>query len=328
MTIENGLKYVAFGITNKCSHQCDICYETANLNPTCRHHGDLTTLLRICDKLAAAEVEFVELVGGDPAEHPEIRVLVKYLHKLGIAVGILSNTHQSWYEVLRYVSALEWTVHGQQPYHNAYTLPGAYQETLGRLKSFAADKREDQQIGITLNFTSVMSVCLYDTVRELAEELPINYIQLQRVGPFGGAADGMHKLTLTEILATYRQIQRVDLKLGLDIEVVDSFPMCLLPSEFHKYTARCDWGFGTAYVDMSGNLSRCAVNQQPLGNILDPETPLEKLWAEHPDLIKFREKKYLPPHCQKCELLEQCGGGCPSSCGGCELSVDELLVRS
>ena len=148
------------------------------------------------------------------------------------------------------------------------------------------------------------------------------------MGPFGGAASGLHALRLDEIIAIFRQIQRLDEELKIAIEVVDSYPMCLLPVDLQRYTARIDWGFGTAYIDMRGNLSRCAVNQRPLGNILDPKTSLEKIWAEHPDLIKFREKKYLPSRCQKCDLLEQCGGGCPSSCGGCDLSADELMIRS
>lgn len=328
MARQSKLKYVALGITTHCSHHCDICYETANLRPFERRHGDMKTLLQICDKLVEAGVEFVELVGGDPAAHPGIVALVHYLQDSGIKVGMLSNTHQSWREVSPYVSSLEWTVHGRQSYHDAYTRPGTYNEVLNRLKSFADSKREDQQIAITVNFTPVMATSLYDTARELTQELPIDYIQLQRVGPFGGAASGLHALRLDEIIAIFRQIQRLDEELKIAIEVVDSYPMCLLPVDLQRYTARCDLGFGTAYIDMRGNLSRCAVNQRPLGNILDPKTSLEKIWAEHPDLIKFREKKYLPSRCQKCDLLEQCGGGCPSSCGGCDLSADELMIRS
>lgn len=329
MAVQYQLNYVALGITNFCSHNCSICYETAKLKPEERRHGDLETLKQIGLEFQKTGVKSVELVGGDPAEYPDIGTLVESYHELGLSIGILSNTHKSWQAVAPYVTALEWTVHGPEAYHDAYTKPRAYAEVVDRLKLFAETKREDQQIGLTINFTSIMAEKLYEVVDTLSKELPVDYVQLQRVGPFGGAASGCYNLTLEEIIKIYRQIQRIDKELGIGIEVVDSFPMCFLPQDLRKYTTRCNWGFDTCYVDMDGNLSRCAVNQIPLGNILNSETPLAKLWAEHPALIKFREKKYLPAmRCQKCVLLPQCGGGCPSSCGGCELSADKLIITS
>lgn len=328
MAENNTLRYVAFGITNHCSHNCSFCYETAKLKPEDRRHGDLETLKQICDELHTTGVKFVELVGGDPVDYPEIEPLTEYLHHLGISIGILSNTHRTWQKYAPYVSTLEWTVHGPESYHNALTKPESYAEVVNRLKHFAERKRADQQIGLTINFTPIMAQKLYEVVRDLAEELPIDYVQLQRVGPFGGAANGSYSLKLEEVISIYRQIQHIDSELGIRIEVVDSYPICILPDDLRHYTAHCDWGFGTAYVDMDGNLSRCAVNQIPLGNILNPQTPLTWLWENHPSLIKFREKQYLPQRCQKCDLLEECGGGCPSSCGGCELSADSLIISA
>lgn len=320
------LKYVALGITNMCSHHCNFCYETANLKATDRKHGDFNILRNICHELVKANVDFVELVGGDPAEHPDIGRLTEYLSDHGINVGILSNTHKSWKAVAPHVSNLEWTVHGPESYHDAYTKLGAYQRTLKRLKKFASVKNGTQQIGLTINFTKIMVCELYNVIQNLSQEIPINYVQLQRIGPFGGAANRYYKLELSEIVAIYHQIQKIDRELNIGIEVVDSYPLCILPEELRKYTARCDWGYGTGYIDMSGNLSRCAVNQIPLGNILNPKTPLAELWSRHPALIKFRKKQYLPPKCQFCDLLKQCGGGCPSSCGGHNLSADQLAI--
>lgn len=322
----NRLKFVALGITTHCSHNCSFCYETAKLNAAERRDGDLRTLMQIGDKLVTAGVKTVELVGGDPAEHPEIERLTRYLKRSGLDVAILSNTHRSWHEVAPYVKALEWTVHGPQEVHDGFTKPRAYEEALSNLKRFAKNKRSYQQIGITLNFTSTMTEKLFETVSTLAKELPIDYVQLQRIAPFGGAAGCSFCLTKKEVVRIFEQIRRVDEELGIDIEVVDSFPLCILPEELRKYTARCDWGFGTAYVDMKGNLSRCAVNQIPLGNILNPDTPLNELWENHSDLQKFRAKRYLPKKCRKCKMLGACGGGCPSSCGGCELSADRLIA--
>ena len=328
MATEHKLTYVALGITTRCSHRCDICYETAGLDERERRDGDLNTLFQIGDKLAEAGVEFVELVGGDPAEYIKIGILAHYLRENGLEVGVLSNTHFSWKDYAPYVSALEWTIHGQQYYHDQYTRMGSYQEVLTRLQQFAEEKDKHQKIGLTLNFTPLMATELFNTVEEVQRRIPVDYVQLQRVGPFGGAAGGKHNLKVEEVLQIFQQVQLVDQQLGIEIEVVDSFPICLLPEGLRKYTARCDWGYGTAYVDMYGNLSRCAVNQIPLGNVLDPSMPLKQRWEKHPELRRFREKKYLPETCQKCSLLARCGGGCPSSSGASQISADDLAIPS
>lgn len=111
--------------------------------------------------------------------------------------------------------------------------------------------------------------------------------------------------------------------------MVDAFPLCLIPEEYHKYLGNCDWGFGTASLDMNGNISRCAVashcGENLLGNILTES--LENIWENHPTLRSFRNKEYLREECQECNLLEKCGGGCPMSCENNSLSTD-VLIRS
>ena len=180
--------------------------------------------------------------------------------------------------------------------------------------------------GITLNFTKVNYAHIFETITHVLHwGIKVDYVQVQRIGPHGRAADGSWKLTLDEIMTAYRQIARLSEELGIRAEVVDAFPLCLLPEEVRQYAGRCDWGFGTCAVFMDGSVSRCAVARRDLGNIL--ETPLIEIWNSHPELEEFRAKTYLRDECQRCQLLEPCGGGCPTSCGGCHLCSDELLSR-
>ena len=90
--------------------------------------------------------------------------------------------------------------------------------------------------------------------------------------------------------------------------MVDAFPLCLIPEEYHKYLEKCDWGYHTASLDMNGNITRCAVadhcGENLLGNVF--ETPITKIWETSKTLIKFRSKEYLEDDCRECDILEKC----------------------
>ncbi len=302
--------FAALHITTYCEGNCAFCYITEEGAP--RQHGDLQTLKRIVDQLAIAGVETIELVGGNPSLYPDIVELLEYCNQAGLEVAILSNTqyypHTSIAEIAPYVTALETTIHGLPEVHDHFTRTGAYAETMARLREWQQCKTPEQGTGITLNFTKVNYAHIFETITHVLHwGIKVDYVQVQRIGPHGRATDGSWKLTLDEIMTAYRQIARLSEELGIRAEVVDAFPLCLLPEEVRQYAGRCDWGFGTCAVFMDGSVSRCAVARRDLGNIL--ETPLIEIWNSHPELEEFRAKTYLRDECQRCPLLEPCGGG-------------------
>ena len=87
----NHLNSVALHITNICSHNCPMCYAT-NQTQT-KRESDLANLKKIAIELKKANVEEVNLVGGDPCEYSHIEELLKHLNSLGFSLPILSNTH-------------------------------------------------------------------------------------------------------------------------------------------------------------------------------------------------------------------------------------------
>lgn len=320
--------FAALHITTYCEGDCAFCYITEKGAP--RQHGDLETLKRIVDRLAEAGIQTIELVGGNPSLYPHIVELLQYCQQAGLEVAILSNTHYYQYasieKITPYVTALETTIHGLPEFHDSFTHHGAYANVIANLRAWQQCKRPEQGTGITLNFTKANCAHIFETITKILHQgIKVDYVQVQRIGPHGRATDGSWKLTLDEVITAYRQIARLSDELGIRAEVVDAFPLCLLPEEVRQYAGRCDWGFGTCAVFMDGSVSRCAVARRDLGNIL--ETPLTEIWINHPELKEFRAKKYLRDECQRCQLLEACGGGCPTSCGGCHLCTDELLTR-
>lgn len=329
------LKSVALHITNECSSKCPMCYYTKDGQIKCE--GNLETLKQIGVELRNAGVEEIILVGGDPAEYSKIQELVEFYHRLGFRIPILSNTHRykntTVERITPFVTSLEATFHGttSEEHDNFNRTPGSYNMIIENLKKYAKEKTEDQQLGGVLNVMNYNYDRLYEIIDHvLAQGLPLDYVLIQRIGLYGKAENEMKYAIVKEKLAkAFEQVDRINKELGVESVMVDAFPLCLIPKEYHQYLGSCDWGKGTASMDMNGNISRCAVaehcGQNLLGNIL--ETPITEIWQNHPTLVHFRSKDYLREECKQCDLLTKCGGGCPMSCGNNELSSD-LLVKS
>lgn len=327
------LKSVALHITNECSGKCPMCYYAKNGQIKCE--GKIEVLKKIALELKKVGVEEINLVGGDPAEYSKIEDLTKYLYELGFKLPILSNTHQyknsSVEKITTYVTSLEATFHAvtSKEHDHFNNSLGSYEKIINNLKKYNSLKTPEQNIGAVLNVMNHNYNHLCEIIERVLEQgLPLDYVLIQRIGLYGRAENSQKFTILKEKLATaFEQIDKINKNLGIESLMVDAFPLCLIPEEYHKYLDKCDWGYGTAAIDMNGDITRCAVAEHSgenlLGNVL--ETPLKEIWENSPTLLKFRDKSYLRDECQKCNLLGKCGGGCPISCGDNHLSTDVLV---
>lgn len=329
------LKSVALHITNECSGNCPMCYYTKEGQIKCE--GNIETLKKIILELKRFGVEEVNLVGGDPAEYSKIQELIEFLYEQGIRVPILSNTHNyknsSVEKITPFVTSLEATFHAPTAEeHNQFNRsPNSYERMITNLKKYNEIRNSEQNIGAVLNVMNYNYNRLYEIIERVLEQgIPLDYVLIQRVGLYGRTEGEENLLLLKEKLSTaFEQIAQINKKLRIESSMVDAFPLCLIPQEYHDYLAKCDWGYGTACLDMNGNISRCAVaehfGENLLGNIL--ETPLDEIWENHSTLIKFRNKEYLRKECQECNMLAKCGGGCSMSCGNNILSTVVMIRR-
>ena len=331
--MEYKLKSVALHITNECSANCPQCYFTKENQIKCE--GNLDTLKKIALELMNAGVEEINLVGGDPAEYSHIQELVEYLSTLGFRVPILSNTHNykntTIEKIAPYVSSLEGTFHAPTALeHNRFNrTSNSYEMMVENLKIYDLLRSSDQNLGAVLNVMNHNYNRLYEIIEKLLEQgLSLDYVLIQRIGLYGRAEGNEREKILVEKLAVaFEQIAKINKELKVESVMVDAFPLCLIPKEYHEYLDKCDWGYHTASLDMNGIMTRCAVanhnGSNLLGNIL--ETPVTEIWQTSPTLINFRNKDYLREECQVCDLLSKCGGGCPISCGNNELSDDSFI---
>lgn len=312
------VELVALHITSVCSHRCPFCYFAVE-DGTKTTHPPIEQLKRVVDALASAGVKTVSLLGGDPASYPGVIELSRYISGYGIEVTIMSNTlrfsRSTDEEVAKYISAFEATIHHYSPQgHDEFCgQKGAYNSIVNRLRKFTELGRKT---GIAINVYPNTSNYIYQIVKEvvITHNVPLNYIVVQRIIPFGRAATSSEFTMAREnVEVALNGIDRVHKELGLDIMVEDPFPLCVVPDRYKQYMQKCEWGYTKASVDAHGNLSRCGADPRyRFGNIL--EQPLLEIWNTSEVLESFRSKSYLPGRCQVCTDINDCGGGCPLSC--------------
>lgn len=327
------LDMVAVHFSTRCGAACSFCYFsdplTERLVPTPIH--DIEKILK---KLALEEVSEVLFVGGDPVVHPQFLESLKIAKGLGLVTSVLSNSWvirpvRQFDEALALIDNCEATFLAADPaaHDNLTQRPGSYHRLVENLERIAASGK---RIGVCANATPQNLSQIYSIVANLERlyRVPVKSLMIQRIIP-SGAASGEFRfgLNLADVDLLMRQIDQVVSEFGIPILFEDPVPWCTVDPKYHKYLARCEWGYTRGSINSNGQLNRCGADDHSrLGSIWDGH--IQELWRRHPVLQSFRSKAYLPDECQTCPLLEKCGGGCPLSCGTLkDHDVDQLYIQ-
>lgn len=327
------LDMVALHFSTRCGASCSFCYASDVLaikeEPT-----SLPLIKKVLNKIAADGVTEVLFVGGDPVTHPDFIESLKIAKELGLLITVLSNSWairpvERFDEALKYIDYCEATVLGSNPKtHDSITnRKNSYKNLIVNLKKVAANGKE---IGVCINAMPQNLTEVYDLIEALVtkEKITVRNLMIQRIIP-SGAATGKFKfgLNLGDVESLMQQIDKVAQTFGISISFEDPVPWCTVNEKYHKYLARCEWGYTKGSVNATGGLNRCGADDHyRLGSIFDGN--LQEKWATHPILNSFRSKNYLPDECNSCSLLGKCGGGCPLSCGTLkDHDLDHLYIQ-
>jgi radical SAM protein with 4Fe4S-binding SPASM domain len=331
------LKRVALHITEKCSHDCPCCYYRKDRSFPCGDDPDrdfpLCTLKAIVDELGRNDVEEVYLLGGDPAEHPQILELAEYANGKHLVLRAISNTHAYKCDPLQLAKCLaicESTIHGHtKGIHDRFCRSeGAYERALTGLARY---HDLGCTTGITVNVMPSNADHLYAIVHNILKEYGeiLAYVNVQRIVPLGRAkVNNEYYLNQKHMLVALSQIERIEADFGCEIQCEDAFPLCLIPKKYWRFVHRCEWGYQKLSINGDGSVSRCGADPRyNLGNVL--EMSLAEIWRGALSLKEFRRKQFLPAKCQQCPNLDICGGGCVLGCwSDQEFSADYLLADS
>jgi radical SAM protein with 4Fe4S-binding SPASM domain len=308
------IKTVAFYITKKCSAHCPFCYASASEFDEEFNYNTLIDIIKILRKHNVSDIQFL---GGDPCENPHLIELAHFAKQMGMTTTVISNTHKYSVSIKKIVSAIDCfvaTFHGDSSkIHDEITgIQGSFTSLVNNLKKM---RPYAKSMEMYYNVTPNSYKHLENTVKILEENynLHFDYLSLLRIIPVGRAVcTNKFNIDKSILLSILEQVESIENKWKINIRFEDAMPLCIIPKRFHRFFSGCEWGFSKVSVDGNGNLYRCPTDlSNHIGNIL--ETSLLEVWNNSSTMIRFRNRSHLPLKCMNCELLQQCGGGCPSS---------------
>lgn len=300
-------------ITYSCSHHCPMCYANANNK---YEHPSVEQLYRIIDRLFSIGITDITLVGGDPAEYPDILKLVQYIKKYPIKISVLSNTldfSPNNLSVLDYIDVYEGTIHhSEKTKHDMFCgCKGAYEKIINNFKFFSSNEKS---IGLAINLIPFNYDVIYKLIKNVVNHnINVDHVVLQRIIQFGRAhGTDNYELSQEMVNSIMPQIAKAEKDFNLSIIFEDPLPICAVDKEYKKYMHPCDWGITKISVDYNGKLARCGADiYHSFGSVFDDDF-FEK-WNNSEELTAFRNKTHLPQKCIKCKDYYYCGGGCPIS---------------
>lgn len=297
-------------VTYRCNNACAHCY-----NARQRSYPEMNTerWLQVLDKLWELSIPHVVFTGGEPTLRNDLPELIAHAEGNGQITGLNTNARRlnDRNYVARLVEAgldhVQVTVESHNPsIHDQMVLAkGAWQQTIVGLENAL-----DTPLFVMTNTTMLRgnSPYLGDTLDFLAN-LGVPTIGLNAL-IFSG-----HGLTV----GTGLQEEQLPPLLELARERTERYNQRLIwytPTQYCQFDPMqlelgvkgCTAALYNMCIEPDGGVIPCQSYYKQLGNILNDTW--ESIW-EHDLSISLRERTYIPTKCVDCEILSECGGGCP-----------------
>jgi radical SAM protein with 4Fe4S-binding SPASM domain len=300
-------------LTYRCQNRCFFCY--ASSPERGRTVPEMTTddVKVVLDKIVdQARVPTVSFTGGEPTLRTDLVELVAYARSRGLRTNLITNGIRCADE--EYVARLaeaglnsaQVSVEaGDAATHDAVVdHPGAFEHTIQGVRNLkAADIHV--HTNTTINARNVEALpALVDLLGEMGQE----YLSMNMVIRTGGAVG------LPDV--NYERIGEVVLSLkeraeghGMRFVWYSPVPHCLFNPAAHGLGSQsCSAADGLLSVAPDGQVLPCSSFEQGVGNLARED--FDTIWNRRAARY-WRNKDFVPPGCQDCDLVDMCCGACP-----------------
>jgi len=311
---------VALEVLWGCNLKCNYCYIGKEKNWQSPRVPRPTALFAIIERLAAAGVQEIYLLGGEPLAHPKFEMICEYIARSAIPIrGVCTNGTLLTRRVAQLLKALDFYVEisfrgaSSALFDQITGSPGSWHKAL---QGALILSEIGIPLGIEFDCTAQTAPELYSLIRTLVElGVRVHHVFLHRIAPLGDASTlaDRGQMTLEQYHSVFAQARRITADFAIQTTFEDGFPLCLIEQADWEHVVPCACGTFLATVDPAGNVRRCACHPLVLGNLL--ETDLATIWSQ--SLQEFRSLAWLSEVCQSCTLVQQCRGGCAVSSSDC-----------
>jgi radical SAM protein with 4Fe4S-binding SPASM domain len=297
-------------LTYRCQNDCAHCY---NPHPRTMPEHPTEFWLQAIDRLWELGIPHIVFTGGEPTLREDLPVLIAHAERKGQITGLNTNGRRLSNRAFLHslveagLDHIQITLesHDAAVHDSIVGMRGAWRQTVEGLRNAVTAhvyvmtnttllQSNSPGIGATLDFLADLRAptvglnALIHSGRGASvgtglpeEELP----RLLTLARERTAAHGQRLIWYTP--TEYCRFDPVLMELGVKGCTAALYNMCVEPD---------------------GNVIPCQSYYQPLGSLLGD--PWEKIWNS--DLaLALRERRNVPARCSACNLLAECGGGCP-----------------
>ncbi|HLE52107.1 MAG TPA: radical SAM protein [Anaerolineales bacterium] len=313
-------------LTYRCNDNCAHCY---NARP--RDYPELRTeeWKAILDRLWEIGIPHIVFTGGEPTLRSDLPELIAHAEKNGQITGLNTNARRlidvSFVKQLvdTGLDHVQITVESHDPViHDAMVCAkGAWTQTITGLRNVL-----DTPLFVMTNTTMLRqnSPFLGKTLDFLAS-LGVPTIGLNALIYSGHGLTVGTGLTESELRPLLDLARKKTDSNGQRLIWYTPTQYCHFdPMQLELGIKGCTAALYNMCVEPDGGVIPCQSYYQQLGNLLT--IPWEAIW-NHELAVSLRERRYIPPRCNDCVLLSECGGGCPlalNTLGNGLISLDNL----
>jgi radical SAM protein with 4Fe4S-binding SPASM domain len=297
-------------ITYRCNNDCAHCYNARE-----RDYPELSTeqWFQVIDKLWELGVPHLVFTGGEATLRNDLPELIRHAESNGQITGLNTNARRLMDE--RYLQTLveagldhvQVTVEScdEQVHDMMMRAKGAHRQTIAGLQNALRSKLY-VMTNTTMLRTNVRTIP--DTLDFLAD-LGVPTIGLNALIYSGHGLTVGTGLRENELQPLLDMAQRKTAERGQKLIWYTPTQYCRFdPTANHLGVKGCTAALYSMCVESNGDVLPCQSYYRSLGNLL--RDPWESIW-DHELSVRLRERHQLPAKCNGCDLLAECGGGCP-----------------
>ncbi len=297
-------------LTYRCNDACAHCY---NARP--RDYPEMSTAdwKMVIDKTWELGIPHIVFTGGEPTLRNDLPELIAHAEANGQITGVNTNARRLHDQnfVAELVAAgldhIQITVESHDPeiHDEMVGKRGAWRQTIAGLKNVLATR-----LYVMTNTTMLQanSSTLANTLDFLAE-LGVPTIGLNALIYSGHGltvGTGLRESDLPPLLELAREKTEQH---GQRLIWYTPTQYCQFdPQQLELGVKGCTAALYNMCVEPDGGVIPCQSYYEQLGHILNDSW--DSIW-EHDLSVNLRERDYVPLICLECDLLAECGGGCP-----------------
>lgn len=294
--------------TYACNLACVHCLSSSGR----RDPNELTTdqMKAVIDELAAMQVFYINVGGGEPTIRPDFFELLEYAVDKGVGVKFSTNGSQLTPDKAERLAAMDYvdvqiSLDGTDATTNdAVRGAGSFDSAIAAMENLKAAGFKGFKISVVMTTHNVSQV---DEYQQLAQDYDAE-LRLTRLRPSGRGADTWDELKLTQPQQLFLYNWLLDRP---DVLTGDSFFHLSALGEPLPGLNLCGAGRVVCLIDPVGDVYACPFvlhDEFKAGSLLDAGG-FKKVWSESDLFLELREPQSAGA-CASCGAYDACQGGC------------------